>query len=99
MDQFFDPSGAIGTAAREAFDISYLKDDVRQEVQSVAFEMMRPSVLFRPVLTVDGNLFCALYGADLMQGCAGFGETPDAAMRDFDKNWTGQKVPGLAVAA
>lgn len=56
-------------------------------------QRMRPSVLFRPVLTLDGNAYCALYGESLMCGCAGFGETAELAMADFDKNWHEQKVP------
>jgi hypothetical protein len=49
------------------------------------------------MLSVDGNMYCALYGDDLMQGCAGFGVTPDAAMFDFDKNWQQQKAPKVAI--
>lgn len=52
-----------------------------------------PHVLMRPALSLDGNMYCALYGEDLMNGCAGFGETPEAAMADFDKNWRSAKAP------
>jgi hypothetical protein len=55
--------------------------------QEAAFEHSRPSVLFRPSLTKDGNMWCALYGEDIQIGVAGFGDTPDAAMREFDKAW------------
>jgi hypothetical protein len=47
----------------------------------------RPSAVFRPALSIDGNQYCALFGADLHSGVAGFGDTPEAAMADFDKNW------------
>lgn len=49
---------------------------------------MRPSVLFRPELSLDGNSWCALYGLNLQDGCAGFGDSPDLAMLDFDRKWT-----------
>lgn len=49
-------------------------------------------VLMRPALSVDGKQWCALYGENLQDGCAGFGDTPAAAMADFDKNWTSQKL-------
>lgn len=62
-------------------------------------ELTRPSVLFRPTLTIDGNMYCALYGDDLMTGIAGFGDTAEAAMRDFDKNWREMKPPTPATAA
>jgi len=60
--------------------------------QAVQYEMMRPSVLFRPALSLDGDQFCALYGANLQDGCAGFGSTPEEAMLAFDKAWAGSEV-------
>jgi hypothetical protein len=48
----------------------------------------RPSVLYRPMLSIDGDKWCALYGANLMEGVAGFGESPETAMADFDRAWT-----------
>jgi hypothetical protein len=53
----------------------------------LALEMMRPSVLFRPRLFMDGNRWAALYGENYVDGVAGFGKTPEAAMRDFDRRW------------
>ena len=47
----------------------------------------RPSVLYRPRLFLDGNAYCALYGDNLQEGCAGFGATPAEAMADFDRAW------------
>ena len=47
----------------------------------------RPCVLFRPKLTIDGDMWCALYGEDLQEGVAGFGKSPADAMWDFDRNW------------
>lgn len=62
-------------------------ESIRQSVCVVQEEHTRPSVLFRPALSIDGNMWSALYGANLQDGVAGFGESPDKAMRDFDKNW------------
>jgi hypothetical protein len=53
----------------------------------LTLEMMRPSVLFRPRLFMEGNRWTALYGQDHLNGVAGFGKTPDQAMRDFDRRW------------
>jgi hypothetical protein len=61
--------------------------------QEAASEMARPSVLWKPTLKPDGNQWCALYGENLQDGVAGFGETPDKAMRDFDAKWTGRCLP------
>lgn len=51
------------------------------------YEYSRPSVMFRPRVNIDGNQWCALYGENLQDGVAGFGDSPDAAMRDFDEQW------------
>lgn len=50
-------------------------------------EMVRPSVRFQPRLFIDGNQWCALYGENIQDGVAGFSDSPDAAMRNFDANW------------
>jgi hypothetical protein len=58
-----------------------------QDWSCAAAEMQRPSVLFRPSLSIDGNQWCALYGANIQDGVAGFGESPSHAMYDFDNAW------------
>lgn len=63
-------------------DLSFYADAVRNSVQEAMWEFQRPSMLLHPKLSLDGN-----------QYCAGFGDTADAAMRDFDKNWQTQKAP------
>jgi hypothetical protein len=35
--------------------------------------------------TLDGNMWCFLWGDDLQSGVAGFGDTVYAAMMDFDR--------------
>lgn len=62
-----------------------------QQVTETALDInlayTRPAAVFRPSLSIDGNQYCALLGADLQSGVAGFGDTPEAAMADFDKAW------------
>lgn len=82
----------VDRAVREAFDISWPISRIEGLFQGVLSSYDRPSAVFRPRLFLDGNMYCALYGENLMDGCAGFGETADAAMWDFDKNWQTQKV-------
>lgn len=60
---------------------------VEQAMQTIAYDAGRPSVLYRPQIALDGNQWCALYGANLHDGVAGFGKSPGEAMSDFDKNW------------
>jgi hypothetical protein len=47
----------------------------------------------RPTLSADGTMWCALYGDNLQEGVAGFGETPEEAMLAFDLAWFTQKTP------
>jgi hypothetical protein len=47
-----------------------------------------PSMMLRPRLSIDGNQWCALCGENLQDGVAGFGDSPEAAYRDFDKAWS-----------
>jgi len=35
----------------------------------------------------DGDMYCFLWGDDLQNGIAGFGETVDLAVLDFNKNY------------
>ena len=60
---------------------------MQQAFQETESERQRPHVLMRPKLFPDGDRWCALYGADLQEGVAGFGESPDKAMVAFDAAW------------
>lgn len=52
-------------------------------------EKMRPFVLLAEHcrISIDGNQWCVLYGENLQDGVAGFGDSPDSASRNFDTNW------------
>lgn len=52
-----------------------------------AEQLKRPSTIFRPHLSIDGDQWCVLYGEDLQDGVAGFGDSPAEAMAAFDKAW------------
>lgn len=91
--------GAVESAARLCFEgFSYVPQHMQQQVYAVSHEQMRPSVLFAPKLMADGDQWMALYGPDLALGVAGFGVTPDAAMRAFDQAWLHGKTPAAAIA-
>lgn len=78
---------AVYDAAFKQFDISYITMQAQQALANIELENIRPSVLFKPKLKIDGNRWCAIYGDNLQDGIAGFGESPDQAMYDFDKCW------------
>lgn len=67
--------------------ICHAADMVKVSWQEAAWEQMRPSVVFKPTLSRDGNVWCALFGDNLQEGVAGFGETPSHAMAAFDTAW------------
>jgi len=94
-----DVGHAMETALREAFGRAdqHLMS-VAQDFMVTADEQRRPSVIFRPALSIDGNQWCALYGDNLQDGVAGFGNSPSAAMHDFDRNWLA-KLPDAAMSA
>lgn len=93
-----DFSAAVSDAInQQASGLSWAIDAVRQEFSAAAdtqrlaaLEAQRPSVLFRPAIAMDGDQWCALYGDNLQDGVTGFGNTPHAAMLDFDSNWNTQ---------
>ncbi len=52
-----------------------------------ALEAVRPSVLLKPKVYMDGDRWCALLGGDLQEGICGFGRSPDEACLAFDTAW------------
>ena len=84
---------AIHRAAVEAFDMGNARALLQEQIFIVGNEMTRPSAIYRPSIGLDGTKWCALYGEDLMNGVAGFGDTPEEAMRDFDQAWLKQRTP------
>lgn len=43
--------------------------------------------LLKPKISIDGNQWCVLYGENLQDGIAGFGDTPWKAVAAFNKAW------------
>ena len=72
-------------------DTSHLQAMMQAAFNNLCAAWERPSVLYRPRLFMDGDMYCALLGENLQEGCAGFGKTPAEAMSDFDKAWRGEE--------
>lgn len=92
-------NGDIGQAAENALREANFSHYVERACDAVTHECLAaidafkaPSAVYRPALSIDGNQWCALYGANLQDGVAGFGDTPADAMRAFDKAWAGSKI-------
>lgn len=67
--------------------ICHAADMVKISWQEAAGEQQRPSVVFKPKLSRDGDMWCALFGENLQEGVAGFGPRPADAMWAFDIAW------------
>lgn len=82
--------GDIGQAVESAIrdlNVGHYFEMASVKIQEAASGYGSPSVLYRPSLSIDGNKWCALYGENLQDGVAGFGDSPAQAMADFDKSW------------
>lgn len=80
----------VGAAVQEVLrncDFSPYAAMCAASIQQVAGEYERPCAVFRPKIMQDGDQWCALYGDDLQEGVAGFGDSPATAMRAFDEAW------------
>jgi hypothetical protein len=82
----------VERVCRDAFDMGNMRAILTEQFCSTAIEMARPSVLFKPTLTEDGDMWCALLGDDLASGLAGFGRTPADAMTAFDQAFYKQRT-------
>lgn len=87
-----DVGSVIERVAFQQFDISHIKALMQEQFLCAAYDMQRPSAIYRPDLSRDGNQWCALYGQDLVRGVSGFGDTPDEAMASFDKAWRQERI-------
>lgn len=90
-----DIGGAVESAMRDA-QIGHYAERAFAAVQQAAASHEEPSAIYRPKISKDGNAWCALYGEDLQNGVAGFGDSPALAMADFDKNWYAKLVKKAA---
>lgn len=71
--------------------VCFAAEQVANRFCELASSIDRPSVIFRPKLSMDGNKWIALYGDNLQVGVVGVGESPGEAMYHFDLAW-GKRV-------
>lgn len=60
---------------------AYRNQTAQEENELNLFSMLKPNLMR------DGNQWCALYGKDLQEGIAGFGDSPHLAIMDFNSQW------------
>jgi hypothetical protein len=54
---------------------------------AIEAEEMNLVALLKPRIFIDGDNWCVLYGENLQDGVAGFGDSPKLAVYDFNKSW------------
>lgn len=67
-------------------------------VEMTAF-LQAAHVRMRPRVFPDGTAWCCLYGDNLQEGVAGFGDTPAQACHAFDLAWDAGCTPAAMLAA
>ncbi len=83
----------VERAARDAFDMGNMRNILTEQFCATAMEMARPSVVYKPTLMADGDMWCVLLGEDLQVGIAGFGKTVAEAMTAFDQAFYKEQTP------
>ena len=76
-------------------EYSFIVDGLQQRVEEerldrerrLSHELLRPFRMMHTTLSMDGSQWCVLYGTNIQDGVAGFGESPDKASRAFDLAW------------
>lgn len=75
-------------------DFSRTEAMIRDEFLTMLGFWQLPSVLYKPRVFPDGNVWCCLYGENLQDGVCAFGDTPQKAVENFDYfAWYGKPVP------
>ncbi len=92
-----DIGSAVETAIRD-LNLSHYAHMIQVAAEIVGSEAMRPSVLYRPIISQDGAAWLAILG-DLSTGVVGCGDTPAEAMADFDRAFQAKAIAPIAGAA
>lgn len=65
------------------WDSAYIRDLTVAQINSAVPKSVEQ---LRPKISIDGELWCVLYGENLQEGISGFGSTPREAMQNFENN-------------
>jgi hypothetical protein len=87
-----NPMSDDGHVVEMRHQAACFESNARAQEYDNARDAARPSMRLRPRLSIDGNKWCALYGDNLQDGVAGFGDSPAEAMAAFDDAWVA-KLP------
>ncbi len=80
------------TQSRISSSIDFAAEMIKRAWAQAAYDHSTPAAIFRPRVFIDGDKWCALYGENLQDGVAGFGDSPALAVWDFNEAWN-KKLP------
>ena len=69
------------------FILQRAADEIKDAAILASDEAARPFMQLKTSIMKDGNQWSVLYGENLMEGVSGYGDSPEEASRDFDRNW------------
>lgn len=68
----------------ERIEEQYWASELSRSIQTEEYALFAQ---LKPSIQVDGDQWCVLYGKDLHDGIAGFGDTPYLAILAWNKEW------------
>lgn len=68
-------------------DSAALLQHLKYRIDEYYRQLTAPHVLMRPTLSMTGGRWCALYGDSSIFSAVGYGDSAEAAMKDFDFKW------------
>ena len=70
--------------------VSHAATMVQHGILQTFSEYGAPSAIYRQKVFLDGDKWCVLYGDNLQDGVAGFGDSPAAAIWNFNEILNGR---------
>ncbi len=74
----------IESSQRQWHDILYQQERMNVIIEQVEYNKF---MMLKPKVSIDGDQYCVLYGENLQEGIAGFGDTLYLAILDFNKQF------------
>ena len=76
-----------------AESVCFAAERVTNRMEEYISNMDRPSAIYKPRLSLDGNSWIAVLGENIQEGVVGVGDSPASAMNDFDNAWYKKQKP------
>jgi hypothetical protein len=71
-----------------SMESNYIDTLYQKQISSADIELdLKLFQVLKPMLVKEGNQWCCLYGENLQEGIAGFGDTPHQAVLAFNNAW------------